>query len=86
MYKRQVQAVAASDGPTRHDGDNNLWHCADQSLHLKDVKTAGPPLLDRFGSIAFGVLIAAFAANALVSPNCIATICASSCSRIGILS
>ena len=59
--------VTTSDGPTGHDRNDHLRHRSDQALNLEDVKSASSPLLDRFGSIAFGVLIAAFAANALVS-------------------
>ena len=62
-----MQAVSTSDGPTGHDGDHDLRHCADQALYLKDVKTAGPPLLDRFSGLALGILIAALAADALIA-------------------
>jgi hypothetical protein len=62
-----VEAVAAADGPARHDGDHDLRHEADRALNLEDVEAAGPARVDRRGGLALGVLVAVAAADALIA-------------------
>src|SRR5690606_1406464 len=61
-----VQRVPAPGGPAGHDGDDDLGHEPDQTLHLEDVQAAGAGrILDGVDGIR--VLVAVTPADALVA-------------------
>src|SRR5262249_30351463 len=59
-----VQAVAAADGPSRDDGDDDLRHEADQALHFEDVEPAEPRRVDAALPLVF---VAVLATNPLIT-------------------
>ena len=62
-----VQAVAAASRPARNNTDHDFRHEPNQSLYLKDVKSAASRRVNRVGSFAVGVLVAVLAANTLIA-------------------
>ena len=55
-----VQGVSATGSPARDQCDNDLWHKANQALHLKNVQST---------SGTRSVLVARITSNSLVAPG-----------------
>ena len=71
-----VQTVATTCGPSGHDANNNFGHEANEALHFKNMQAAHARRVAVGNVVAFNVLIAIFATNALVAATakCPATI------------
>ena len=62
-----VQAVAAANCPPRNDGNHDLGHGANESLHFEDMQPAGSRRVDGVAGLAGCVLIAGATADALIA-------------------
>jgi hypothetical protein len=62
-----VQAVPTASSPTWHYTNHNFWHEANESLYFKNVQASGARWVAIGNVVAFYVLVAIFATNALVA-------------------